>query len=75
MAATDTPPAATTGLPDVSDTPCPGCGEKSLTIEMRLTAAPVGAFSLAGVGMKFAATSTPWISCASCGIEAEGKVA
>lgn len=71
MAAADPAPA----LPDVSDTPCPACGEQALTIEMRLTANPVGNFSLAGVGMKVTAANKPWLACSNCGIEAEGKLA
>jgi len=70
-----TPVNTGTARPNVADTPCPACGEKTLTIEMRLTAAPVGTFSLAGVGMKVTAATKPWLICTNCGIEAEGKAA
>jgi hypothetical protein len=57
---------------DVADTPCPGCGEKKLRIEWRLTAQPLGSFSLSGHSMKVSATSGPWLVCDGCGIEAQG---
>lgn len=62
-------------LTDISNTPCPACGERTLTIEMRMTAKPIGEFSLAGVGMKVSATNKPWLICTNCGVEAEGKLA
>lgn len=70
-----TPAAPEHTHPNVADTPCPGCGNKTLAIEMRLTASPVGTFSLAGVGMKVTAATKPWLVCTNCGIEAEGKSA
>lgn len=57
----------------VTDATCPACQEHSLVIEWRLTAKPVGSFSLSGLQMKFSATHQPWIRCTSCGIEAKGK--
>ena len=55
------------------DTSCPACGVKALRIEWRMTAHPVGTFSLAGAQTKFAASEKPWLVCGNCGVEAEGK--
>jgi hypothetical protein len=54
-------------------TPCPGCGERQLAIEMRITAKPIGSFSIGGSQPKVVAREVPWLVCAACGIEAEGK--
>lgn len=59
--------------PDVSEVPCPACGQQTLVIEMRLEAKPHGTYSLAGQQMKIAATEWPWIKCTNCQIEARGK--
>ena len=58
---------------DIDDTPCPSCGVKGLRIEYRLTAKPLGSFSLAGAQMKVSAVRVPWLICGTCGVEAEGK--
>ena len=52
---------------------CPACGHHGLVIEWRLTAKPIGSFSLAGAQMNVSATERPWIRCPECGVEAEGK--
>ncbi|OQQ23343.1 hypothetical protein A6411_23830 [Prescottella equi] len=52
---------------------CPACGATTLEIEWRLEPKPIGSHSLAGVQMKVAATSLPWLVCRSCGVEAKGK--
>ncbi|MCA1008980.1 hypothetical protein LCL87_24990 [Rhodococcus hoagii] len=52
---------------------CPACGAAALEIEWRLEPKPIGSHSLAGVQMKVAATSWPWMVCRSCGVEAKGK--
>ncbi|WP_286347080.1 hypothetical protein [Frondihabitans sucicola] len=56
------------------DAPCPMCGHQGMTVAPRLTAKPLGSYSLAGVQMKFSATSEMWITCdAGCGFEEKGK--
>lgn len=59
--------------PTVEATPCPKCGEKKLHLEIRLKAAPIGSFSLAGQATKFSATETVWLVCDGCGVESEAK--
>ena len=56
----------------VSDTPCPGCGERTLVLETRFTPTPIGDFSLAGVQMKVTVTRDVWLRCTGCGTEAKG---
>lgn len=63
---------ATSPLTDVANTPCPSCGEKTLRIEARLAAKPIGDFSLAGAQMKVSAVEVPWLVCDNCGVEVEG---
>ncbi len=52
---------------------CPECGAEKLRIEMRLRAAPVGGFSLAGTQVKFSAVGWPHLVCGGCGISAPAK--
>lgn len=61
-------------LADVTETACPACGKKNLTVEWRMTAKPVGSFSLSGMQMKFAATNVPVAVCSSCGFEKQGHL-
>lgn len=56
----------------ISKIPCPSCGQTGLRVEWRFRVAPIGSFSLAGNGIKFPATETPWLVC-DCGFEEEGK--
>lgn len=44
-----------------------------LTVEYRLTAMPIGSFSLAGAQMKVSALEWPWLMCRHCGAECQGK--
>ena len=57
---------------DLEKTPCPVCGALALRIEERLTAKPIGTYSLAGAQMKVSVL-VPWLVCGSCGAAAEGK--
>lgn len=63
--------------PNIEDTPCPACGEKTLVIDIRtrLRAKPSGGFSLAGNQMKFSANEEQdiWCVCGTCGVEGRGK--
>ncbi|MGN2642422.1 hypothetical protein ACTD5D_40870 [Nocardia takedensis] len=52
---------------------CPGCAADALHIEARLTTQPIGTFSLAGVGTKFAARETVWLVCRACGAQTQGR--
>lgn len=60
-------------IDEVEQTPCPACGQQALRIEWRLTARPVGDYSLAGAQMKFSAREVPWVVCDGCGVAAQGK--
>jgi len=53
---------------------CPGCGADTLQVEWRLTAAPLGSYSLAGAQDKIAAREVPWLVCGHCGIAAQGTL-
>ena len=55
----------------MEDVPCPRCGNKTLEIETRLKAQPVGTYSLAGQSLKVSAVQRYWLVCRTCGIEAE----
>ncbi len=61
----------------IEDTPCPGCGEFGLFIELRdrFFARPLGSFSLAGMQVKASAVKTQWpyLVCGECGISAPAK--
>ena len=57
----------------VAETPCPQCGKKQLEIERRLTAKPIGSWSLAGMQMKMTAVDWPWIVCRNCYVESPAK--
>ena len=50
-------------------TPCPLCGEKSLTLSYQLYAKPIGSFSLSGQQMKFSAIRYPIVTCKTEGCE------
>lgn len=52
---------------------CPECGAEKLRIKMRLRAAPVGSFSLAGAQVKFSASGWPYLVCGGCGIFTPAK--
>lgn len=58
--------------------PCRECGAEKLRIEFRtrLTAKPIGSFSISGYQMKVAALGQewPWMVCDNCGEECEGKI-
>lgn len=60
--------------PDVSDTPCPACGQTTLSIEERFEPKPVGTWSLAGAQMKLTGKMWPYVRCSNCGVEARGKI-
>lgn len=62
-------------MADIEQTPCPACGARTLRIEKRLCAHPVGTYSLAGQGMKFSAHWGMFLVCVNCGIEAQGAPA
>lgn len=53
--------------------PCKYCGSDKTFVVMRLEPAPLGSFSLAGVGMKTTAKEWPWAVCDGCGHESRGK--
>jgi hypothetical protein len=59
-------------MTSIDKTPCPSCGAVALRIEWRLTARPIGSFSLSGAGMKLSAREVPWLICGSCEIEIQG---
>ncbi|KQP62931.1 hypothetical protein [Nocardioides sp. Leaf285] len=58
---------------------CPQCGNVGFRIEERLTARPIGDYSLAGAQMKFSAVAVPHIVCGlaldgpGCGVSAPGR--
>ena len=52
---------------------CPGCAADALHIEARVTAQPIGTFSLAGVVPKLPARETIWLVCRACGAQAQGR--
>ncbi|MGN2642407.1 hypothetical protein ACTD5D_40795 [Nocardia takedensis] len=52
---------------------CPACGADALHIESRLTALPIGTYSLAGVFPKVAAQESFWLVCRGCGAQARGR--
>lgn len=53
---------------------CRFCGpEQPLRVEMRLEAAPIGSFSLAGVQAKFSAKEWPYAVCDGCGRSSRGE--
>jgi hypothetical protein len=56
------------------DGPCPICGASALHIEVRLTAAPIGTFSIPGAQPKIAASSTAHLVCRSCKAETQGVI-
>lgn len=58
---------------DLANTPCPVCGKKTLELEMRLEAAELGTFSLAGHQMKFSAREWPYLVCRNCGVDARSE--
>ena len=56
-------------------TPCPMCGERSLTLSYQLYAKPIGSFSLSGHQMKVSAVQYPIVTCTSdgCDFRARGE--
>jgi len=56
-------------------TPCPLCGERSLTLSYQLYARPIGSFSLSGNQMKFSAVQYLIVTCSadSCDFRARGE--
>jgi hypothetical protein len=48
-------------------TPCPVCGEKSLTLSYQIAAKPIGSFSLSGQQMKFSAFRYAAVTCGTDG--------
>lgn len=53
---------------------CCGAPRSALELSPTLTAATVGGYSLAGVQVKFAATSGATLTCTNCGWSAHGHV-
>jgi hypothetical protein len=57
--------------------PCKYCGSPDIWVELRprITARPLGTWSLAGAQLKTSAIETtwPWAVCGGCGHESEGK--
>lgn len=53
---------------------CPACDSRTLGIELRLKAAQIGSFSLAGVQMKFPVSEVPYLVCTTCGSHVEGTI-
>ncbi len=52
---------------------CTYCGSNETWIEQRLTAMPIGSFSLSGMTPKVSARYWPWAVCDGCGHESKGK--
>lgn len=56
---------------------CKYCGSLDIWVELRprITAQPLGTWSLAGAQLKTSAVATtwPWAVCGGCGHESEGK--
>lgn len=55
------------------DVPCKHCASKSLRVELRLEAKPLGTWSLSGAQMKTVASEWPWMVCDNCHRESRGS--
>lgn len=53
--------------------PCRHCGSADTWVELRLAARPHGAYSLAGMQVKFAARPHPYAVCGGCGHTSRGE--
>jgi hypothetical protein len=62
------------GMGTIDLSACPSCAAPpgSLRLSDQFVAAPIGSFSLAGVGTKVTATRRPVLSCGACGLEVTG---
>lgn len=62
-------------MTSVDESPCPVCEAPPgcLAIEARMVAAPLGSFSLAGVGLKVPARLRPVLTCSACGLQVVGS--
>lgn len=62
-------------MPAVEDTPCPNCGEKTLTLHQVLQAKLAGTYSLAGAQPKVAAVEQTKWRCGNCAQEGPALIA
>lgn len=55
--------------------PCPGCGHRTLELQLKLVSRPIGTWSLAGQQPKTSAVEWPYLVCTTehCGFETAAK--